>query len=170
MTLNIRPIIRFKVCIHSLLVYFNCILIVIGNFDKAPFTVEDFLSGGGGPNFASPPGRFITNDNSNYDKTFHQDCTIIILYVLHEFVQYSFSIQPTTTTTHGGSTGGGWVWTLRRKFKLLTLLNYRQYNPRTSWEHGYPLDPLEHFSGSVHYHAAFFFNLETKIVMKIKHL
>lgn len=129
MTLNIRPIIRFKVCIHSLLVYFNCILIVIGNFDKASFTVEDFLSeGGGGPNFASPPGRFITNDNSNYDKTFHQDCMIIILYVLHEFVQYSFSIQPTTTTTHGGSTGGGWVWTLRRKFKLLTLLNYRQYN------------------------------------------
>lgn len=129
-----------------------------------------FFRGGGGPNFASPPGRFITNDNSNYDKTFHQDCMIIILYVLHEFVQYSFSIQPTTTTTNGGSTGGGWVWTLRRKFKLLTLLNYRQYNPRTSWEHGYPLDPLEHFSGSVHYHAAFFFNLETKIVMEIKHL
>lgn len=80
----------------------------------------------------------------------------MFLHEFNEFVQYSFSIQPTITTTHGGSTGGGWVWTLQRKFKLLTLLNYRQYNPRTSWEHGYPLDPLEHFSGSVHYHAAFF--------------
>lgn len=80
----------------------------------------------------------------------------MFLHEFNEFVQYSFSIQPTTTTTHGGSTGGGWVWTLQRKFKLLTLLNYRQYNPRTSWKHGYSLDPLEHFSGSVHYHAAFF--------------
>lgn len=127
-----------------------------------------FFRGGGGPNFASPPGRFITNDNSNYDKTFHQDCMIIILYVLHEFVQYSFSIQPTTTTTHGGSTGGGWVWTLRRKFKLLTLF-YRQ-QPSDQLETWIFFGPPGTFFWIRSLPCSFFFNLETKIVMKIKHL
>lgn len=61
--------------------------------------------------------------------------------------------QPQRTEDLQGAGGSG---PSGEKFKLLTLLNYRQYNPRTSWEHGYPLDPLEHFSGSVHYHAAFF--------------
>lgn len=47
----------------------------------------------------------------------------------NEFVQYSFTIQPTTTSPPRADLEGDmWVWTPPPpgKFKLLSLWNYRQ--------------------------------------------
>lgn len=117
-----------------------------------------FFRGGGGPNFASPPGRFITNDNSNYDKTFHQDCRIIIFYVFYMNLMNLYNIrfpfnppQPPRTEDLQGAGGSGPSGENSNCLRCFT-----DNNPRTSWKHGYSLDPLEHFSGSVHYHAVFF--------------